>query len=120
MVFERSTAIQPHQNISLPSTERDHIDTATYYSTLPYHHIEELSLATMHFNIRRKSTDSSRSFSSSSSDLSDEILGMTLPMAPREDNYNMSEKQRQQRLFAKCKRAATEPWKSARPLPGRH
>lgn len=74
----------------------------------------------MHFNLRRKSTDSARSLSSSSSGLSDEFLGMTLPIAPREDNYNMSEEQRQQRLLAKCKRAATEPWKSARPLPDRH
>lgn len=76
----------------------------------------------MHFHLRRKSTDSMKSVhsvSSSSSDLSEEVLGMTLPMAPREDNYNMSESERQQRLIAKCKRGYKEPWKSAKPLPGK-
>lgn len=46
------------------------------------------------------------------------FLEMTLPIAPREDNRNMSEETRKQRLLAKC-RKAQEPWKSAKPLPSR-
>jgi len=42
---------------------------------------------------------------------------MTVPMAPREDDYNMSEKTRQAGLLAKCKRADKAPWKNAKPLP---
>lgn len=73
----------------------------------------------MHFfEKRRKSTHSAFSVSSTSSP-DETLLEMTLPMAPREDNYNMSEQTRQARLLAKCKRAEKAPWKNAKPLPGR-
>lgn len=66
---------------------------------------------------RRTSTVSSLSRrSSSASSMDDKFLEMTLPIAPREDNYNMSEATRKQRMLAKC-RKAQEPWKSAKPLP---
>ncbi|WPH03135.1 Hypothetical protein R9X50_00601000 [Acrodontium crateriforme] len=76
----------------------------------------------MHFsfsNTRRKSADSSLSSRSSCSSLDQAILGMTVPIGPREDDYNMSEKERQARIISKCKRASKEPWKSAKPLPER-
>lgn len=60
----------------------------------------------------------SSSSASSSSTADDKFFEMTLPLAPREDNYNMPEATRQQRLLAKC-RKAQEPWKSAKPLPAR-
>lgn len=66
---------------------------------------------------RRTNSFSSQHSVSSTSSLSEEVMGMTLPMAPREDDYNMSEKLQSVRLLAKCKRAAKEPWKSAKPLP---
>lgn len=65
---------------------------------------------------RRSSAFSTLSTSSASSYLSDEVLESTLPMAPREDDFNMSEKDRTASLLARCRRAATEPWKSAKPL----
>lgn len=61
------------------------------------------------------STLSTSSTSSTSSELSAEVLEATLPMAPREDNFNMSEKDRRASLLARC-RKAVEPWKSAQPL----
>jgi hypothetical protein len=68
------------------------------------------------FNVRRKSSGSSLSANSSTDSIDQKFLEMTIPLAPREDNSNMSEKQRQQRMLAKC-RKAIEPWKSAKPLP---
>jgi len=65
---------------------------------------------------RRSSALSTASASSASSNLSTEVLEATLPMAPREDDFNMSEKDRAASLLARCRRAATEPWKSAKPL----
>lgn len=70
-----------------------------------------------YFNSRRKSSDSSFSASSSTSSLDATLRWMTVPMAPREDDYNMPEKTRQATLLAKCKRADKAPWKNARPLP---
>ncbi|KAM0716707.1 hypothetical protein Q7P37_008152 [Cladosporium fusiforme] len=66
---------------------------------------------------RRRSSalSTSSSSSSSSTNLPAEVLEATLPMAPREDNFNMSEKDRRASLLARCRRF-TEPWKSARPL----
>jgi len=61
------------------------------------------------------STLSTSSASSTKSGLSIEVLEATLPMAPREDNFNMSEKDRAASLLARC-RKAVEPWKSAKPL----
>ena len=61
------------------------------------------------------STMSTYSTSSTNSTLSDEVLQATLPMAPREDDFNMSEKDRTASLLARCRRAV-EPWKSAKPL----
>jgi hypothetical protein len=40
-------------------------------------------------------------------------------MAPREDDFAMTEQARTASLLARCKRAATEPWKSAKPLVAR-
>lgn len=68
---------------------------------------------------RRSSALSTASASSTSSDLSIEVLESTLPLAPREDDFNMSEKDRAASLLARCRRAATEPWKSAKPLMAR-
>jgi hypothetical protein len=68
---------------------------------------------------RRSSALSTASASSTSSDLSTEVLASTLPLAPREDDFNMSEKDRAASLLARCRRAATEPWKSAKPLMAR-
>jgi len=70
----------------------------------------------LHTSNRRKSSDSALS-ASSITPLDESILKMTLPLAPREDDYNMSEKTLQARLFAKCKRTEKGPWKDARPLP---
>lgn len=69
-------------------------------------------------NSRRKSDLSTLSADSSSS-LDERVAATTLPLAPREDDYNMSEAARQKRLLAKCKRADKEPWKSAKVLPTR-
>lgn len=77
----------------------------------------------MPFLARRKSSTSSSSdnynsnMNNSSTSLDSKTLSMTLPIAPREDDYNMSEETRQQRLLTKCSRKSREPWKSARPLP---
>ncbi|EME84635.1 uncharacterized protein MYCFIDRAFT_210935 [Pseudocercospora fijiensis CIRAD86] len=65
---------------------------------------------------RRKSTQSPPSATSSSSSLHETLMTTTLPLAPREDNYNMSEETRRQILLAKCKRSNIEPWKSAKPI----
>jgi hypothetical protein len=83
------------------------------YQRIPYFPV------IMHFHLktRRNSSDSNLSTSSSTSTLDDTLRTMTLPMAPREDDYNMSEKQRQARILAKCKRAEKAPWRDARPLP---
>lgn len=69
------------------------------------------------FTNPRKSIDSALSANSSTSSLDDALRGMTVPMAPREDDYNMPEKTRQARLLAKCRRADKAPWKDAKPLP---
>lgn len=70
------------------------------------------------FNGRRKSSGSSLSVNSSTESIDQKFMDMTLPLAPREDNSNMSEKQRQQRILSKC-RKQVEPWKNAKPLPTR-
>lgn len=69
---------------------------------------------------RRTSTASTSSSSSSPSTpvVDEKFLEMTVPISPREDDYNMSEKSRQERLLATC-RKAQEPWKSAKALPAR-
>ncbi|KAK5127919.1 hypothetical protein LTR85_005036 [Meristemomyces frigidus] len=72
-----------------------------------------------HYSNRRTSTVSTLSASSSTSSLDETVLKMTLPLAPREDDYNMSEQTRQARLLAKCRRAEKAPWKNARPLSSR-
>ena len=71
---------------------------------------------------RRVSASSGRSVArrssstySTASSLSDEVMDMTLPLAPREDDYNMSDSARRAQLLARC-RLFREPWKSARPL----
>ncbi|KAK4961439.1 hypothetical protein LTR17_001741 [Elasticomyces elasticus] len=66
---------------------------------------------------RRSSSGSTLSTSSSKSSLDSMLLETMLPIAPREDDYNMAEKDRQARLLAKCKRAQTAPFKDAKPLP---
>lgn len=68
-------------------------------------------------NNRRKSDLSTLSATSSSSSIDEALMTTTLPLAPREDDYSMSEESRQRRLLAKCKRANMQPWKSAKPLP---
>ncbi|CAK3998134.1 Hypothetical predicted protein [Lecanosticta acicola] len=68
---------------------------------------------------RRKSDSSSLSTQSSTSSIDLTLASTTLPLAPREDDYNMSEETRQKTLLAKCKRANKEPWKSAKALPSR-
>lgn len=60
----------------------------------------------------------SRRSSSSASSMDEKFLEMTLPIGPREDNRDMSEATRKQRMLAKC-RKTREPWKSAKPLPAR-
>ncbi|PIA94314.1 hypothetical protein CB0940_08479 [Cercospora beticola] len=65
---------------------------------------------------RRTSSPSADSTNSSRTSIDETLLANTLPLAPREDNYAMSEETRQQRLLAKCKRINMEPWKSAKPL----
>ena len=68
------------------------------------------STTTMNFNIltsstRRKSRDSSvttNSASTSTSSLDETLLLTTLPLAPREDNYHLSDESRRQRLLARC------------------
>jgi len=70
----------------------------------------------MYFNNHRKSAGS-LSATTSTSSLDESLREMTLPLAPREDDYNMSEKQREARLISKCKRAEKAPWKNAKPLP---
>lgn len=72
------------------------------------------------FPLRRSSTryrtpSTTSSSPSSPSSIPAELLTTTLPLAPREDNSNMSEAQREARLRARCRRA-TEPWRSARML----
>jgi hypothetical protein len=73
----------------------------------------------MHFNFnnRRASNGSALSTSSSTSSLDSTLRDMTVPIAPREDDYNMSEETRRARLLAKCKRADKAPWRDAKPLP---
>lgn len=97
-----------------------HVTTALSYSEQDNtkKHTTDIRAAKMglNFNSRRKSSDSSLSASSSTDSLDHKFMEMTLPLAPREDNFNMSEKQRQQRMLSKC-RKAVEPWKSAKPLP---
>ncbi|KAI5362192.1 hypothetical protein Slin15195_G058430 [Septoria linicola] len=68
------------------------------------------------FSSRRTSTQSTDSTNSSRSSIDEALMATTLPIAPREDNYAMSEETRQQRLLAKCKRVNMEPWKSAKPI----
>ena len=74
-----------------------------------------------HFSTWRTSSFSGRtlSASSSSSSLDSTLRSMTVPMGPREDDYNMSQKQQEARLLAKCKRAQTAPFNDAKPLPVR-
>jgi hypothetical protein len=70
----------------------------------------------MGFTSRKSSTSSKSSSANSSTESLDRmIMDNTIPMGPREDNFNMDEKTRQQRMLAKC-RIAREPWKSAKPL----
>lgn len=68
------------------------------------------------FPTRRTSTQSNSSSSSNSnsnsssrcSSIDETLLATTLPIAPREDNYAISEQIRQKRLLVKCKRLETD------------
>lgn len=68
------------------------------------------------FPTRRTSTQSNSSSSSNSnsnsssrcSSIDETLLATTLPIAPREDNYAISEQMRQKRLLVKCKRLETD------------
>lgn len=67
------------------------------------------------FPTRRTSTQSDSSAKSNSSNSSsrcssidETLLATTLPIAPREDNYAISEQMRQKRLLVKCKRLETD------------
>ncbi len=66
-------------------------------------------------NSRKSSASSSFSSNSSSDPFVQKFIQMTHPIGPREDNFNMDEKTRQQRILAMC-RKAREPWRSAKPL----
>ncbi|KAK0911136.1 hypothetical protein LTR91_002883 [Friedmanniomyces endolithicus] len=70
-----------------------------------------------HFGTRRSSRSRTLSATSSDSSLDRTLWEMTLPIAPREDDYNMSEKDRQAMLLAKCKRAQAVPFRNAKSLP---
>jgi len=70
-----------------------------------------------HFGIRRSSRSRTLSATSSDSLLDRTLWEMTLPIAPREDDYNMSEKNRQTNLLGQCQRAQTVPFRNAKPLP---
>ncbi|KAL9531503.1 hypothetical protein SMMN14_04264 [Sphaerulina musiva] len=68
------------------------------------------------FPTRRTSTQSDSSAKSNSSSnsssrcssIDETLLATTLPIAPREDNYAISEQIRQKRLLVKCKRLETD------------
>lgn len=54
--------------------------------------------------LTHRRTNSFSSQHSSAPSLSEEMLVMTLPIAPRENDYRLSEKVQAARLLAKCKR----------------
>ncbi|KAF7196229.1 hypothetical protein HII31_02296, partial [Pseudocercospora fuligena] len=106
----------------LPTSTTKHYQRGPTYKIWPtsVRNIDHVTIMSFSkFSNRRKSTQSSSSASSSSSSLDETLMTTTLPLAPREDDYNMSEETRRQRLLAKCKRSNIEPWKSAKPISNR-
>jgi hypothetical protein len=117
LISTKQEGRDPDYLILIPST----LSINDYYH---YHQIPsrtsvtsaERSINEMPLFLRRKSTDSTYSRSSSTSSnsskasLPDAILEMTLPLAPREDNYNMAENTRQERMLASTKRGSIWPW----------
>ncbi|KAK6441955.1 hypothetical protein LTR95_001815 [Oleoguttula sp. CCFEE 5521] len=59
-----------------------------------------------------RSSSCSSSASSSTTSLPLEVLAMTLPLAPREDNFNMSEASHRARMLSKLKPAPSEGLRS--------
>ena len=99
-----STSTPSSNHIYQPNTTRQQLNML-FRSSNPHPRRRSSALSTL----------STSSATSTNSDLSAEVLEATLPMAPREDNFNMSEKDRRASLLARC-RKAVEPWKSAKPL----
>ncbi|KAK5148262.1 hypothetical protein LTR32_000376 [Rachicladosporium monterosium] len=88
-------------------------------TSVPYAQEASITATDMHFHFSTRRSPRSRTISATSSDssLDRTLWEMTLPIAPREDDYNMPEKDRQAMLLAKCKRAQTVPFRNAKPAP---